>query len=157
MDAGLSFNKNSVKVYYTADASSLSDADLVDAADYTVDVPFTAKGTEYTFAVNFKADTDGYVKNIYDADKKMVVVFNATVNDNATVGKTSNDNKISLDYANDDTEIVEPGPTVQVFAFNLQIDKGRTTVVRNLQVQSSTYSRLIRLLKLLLLHQMITV
>ena len=114
MDAGLSFNKNSVKVYYTADASSLSAADLVDAADYTVDVPFTAKGTEYTFAVNFKADTDGYVKNIYDADKKMVVVFNATVNDNATVGKTSNDNKVSLDYANDDTEIVEPGPTVQV-------------------------------------------
>ena len=123
MDAGLSFNKNSVKAYYTADASSLSDADLVDAADYTVDVPFTAKGTEYTFAVNFKADTDGYVKNIYDADKKMVVVFNATVNDNATVGKTSNDNKISLDYANDDTEIVEPGPTVQVFAFNLQVVK----------------------------------
>ena len=123
MDAGLSFNKNSVKVYYTADASSLNDADLVDATDYTVDVPFTAKGTEYTFAVNFKADTDGYVKNIYDADKKMVVVFNATVNDNATVGKTSNDNKISLDYANDDTEIVEPGPTVQVFAFNLQVVK----------------------------------
>lgn len=123
MDAGLSFNKNSVKVYYTTDASSLSAADLVDAADYTVDAPFTAKDTEYTFAVNFKADTDGYVKNIYDADKKMVVVFNATVNENATVGKTSNDNKVSLDYANDDTEIVEPGPTVQVFAFNLQVVK----------------------------------
>ena len=123
MDAGLTFNKDSVKVYYTTDASSLSAADLVDAADYTVDVPFTAKGTEYTFAVNFKADTDGYVKNIYDADKKMVVVFNATVNENATVGKTSNDNKVSLDYANDDTEIVEPGPTVQVFAFNLQVVK----------------------------------
>ena len=123
MDAGLTFNKNSVKVYYTSDASSLSAADLVDAADYTVDAPFTAKGTEYTFAVNFKADTDGYVKNIYDADKKMVVVFNATVNENATVGKTSNDNKVSLDYANDDTEIVEPGPTVQVFAFNLQVVK----------------------------------
>lgn len=123
MDAGLTFNKNSVKVYYTTDASSLSAADLVDAADYTVDAPFTAKGTEYTFAVNFKADTDGYVKNIYDADKKMVVVFNATVNENATVGKTSNDNKVSLDYANDDTEIVEPGPTVQVFAFNLQVVK----------------------------------
>ena len=123
MDAGLSFNKNSVKVYYTTDASSLSAADLVDAADYTVDAPFTAKDTEYTFAVNFKADTDGYVKKIYDADKKMVVVFNATVNENATVGKTSNDNKVSLDYANDDTEIVEPGPTVQVFAFNLQVVK----------------------------------
>lgn len=123
MDAGLSFNKNSVKVYYTTDASSLSAADLVDAADYTVDAPFTAKDTEYTFAVNFKAATDGYVKNIYDADKKMVVVFNATVNENATVGKTSNDNKVSLDYANDDTEIVEPGPTVQVFAFNLQVVK----------------------------------
>ena len=66
---------------------------------------------------------DGYVKNIYDADKKMVVVFNATVNENATVGKTSNDNKVFLDYANDDTEIVEPGPTVQVFAFNLQVVK----------------------------------
>lgn len=123
MDAGLTFNKDSVKVYYTTDASSLSAADLVDAADYTVDAPFTAKGTKYTFAVNFNADTDGYVKNIYDADKKMVVVFNATVNENATVGKTSNDNKVSLDYANDDTEIVEPGPTVQVFAFNLQVVK----------------------------------
>ena len=89
MDAGLTFNKNSVKVYYTTDASSLSAANLVDAADYTVDAPFTAKGTKYTFAVNFKADTDGYVKNIYDANKKMVVVFNATVNENATVGKTS--------------------------------------------------------------------
>lgn len=124
MDAGLTFNKDSVKVYYTTDASSLSAANLVDAANYTVDAPFTAKGTKYTFAVNFKADTaDGYVKNIYDADKKMVVVFNATVNENATVGKTSNDNKVSLDYANDDTEIVEPGPTVQVFAFNLQVVK----------------------------------
>lgn len=123
MDAGLTFNKNSVKVYYTTDASSLSAANLVDAADYTVDAPFTAKGTKYTFAVNFKADTDGYVKNIYDANKKMVVVFNATVNENATVGKTSNDNKVSLDYANDDTEIVEPGPTVQVFTFNLQVVK----------------------------------
>lgn len=123
MDAGLSFNKNSVKVYYTTDASSLRAADLVDADDYTVDAPFTAKDTEYTFAVNFKADTDGYVKKIYDADKKMVVVFNATVNENATVGKTSNDNKVSLDYANDDTEIVEPGPTVQVFTFKLQLVK----------------------------------
>ena len=121
MDAGLSFNKNSVKVYYTTDASSLRAADLVDAADYTVDA--TAKDTEYTFAVNFKADTDGYVDGIYEDGKKMVVVFNATVNENATVGKTSNDNKVSLDYANDDTEIVEPGPTVQVFAFNLQVVK----------------------------------
>lgn len=48
MDAGLTFNKDSVKVYYTTDASSLSAADLVDAADYTVDAPFTAKGTKYT-------------------------------------------------------------------------------------------------------------
>lgn len=123
MDAGLSFNKNSVKVYYTTDASKLDNANLVDASKYTVDVPFTAKDTEYTFAVNFKADTDGYVDGIYEDGKKMVVVFNATVNENATVGKTSNDNKVSLDYANDDTEIVEPGPTVQVFAFNLQVVK----------------------------------
>lgn len=123
MDAGLTFNQNSVKVYYTTDASKLDNADLVDAADYTVDVPFTAKGTEYTFAVNFKAGTDGYVDGIYEDGKKMVVVFDTTVNANATVGKTSNDNKVSLDYANDDTEIVEPGPTVQVFAFNLQVSK----------------------------------
>ncbi len=123
MDAGLTFNQNSVKVYYTADSSSLSDADLVDAADYTVEAPFTAKGTEYTFAVNFKAGADGYVDGIYEDGKKMVVVFDTTVNANATVGKTSNDNKVSLNYANDDTEIVEPGPTVQVFAFNLQVVK----------------------------------
>lgn len=120
MEDGLTFNKDSVKVYYGTDKDS---ATLVDAAKYTVDVPYSAKGTSYTFAVNFVADTDGYVKDIYDADKKMFVVFNATVNKDATVGKDSNDNQVYLHYANDDTELVEEGPTVQVFAFNLRVKK----------------------------------
>lgn len=132
MDAGLTFNEDSVKVYYTADGT-LNNNTLVDSNDYTVDAPFTAKNAEYTFAVNFKADTaDGYVKNIYDATKKMVVVFDATVNENATVGKTSNNNQVYLDYANDDTEVVEPGPTVQVFAFNIQVVKTNSDGTANL-------------------------
>ena len=133
MDAGLTFDKDSVKVYYTADGT-LSENTLVSADKYTVDVPFTASDNNtYTFAVNFKADTaDGYVKNIYDATKKMVVVFNATVNKNATVGKTSNDNQVCLDYANDDAKAVEQGPTVQVFAFNIQVVKTNSNGTANL-------------------------
>lgn len=121
MDAGLTFNKDSVKVYYTDGATDRTT--LVDSSKYEVKAPFSAKGNTYTFAVDFKADADGYVKDIYDASKKMVVVFNATVNKNATVGKTSNNNQVSLNYANDDTEDVKDGPTVQVFAFNLQVVK----------------------------------
>ena len=133
MDAGLTFDKDSVKVYYTADGT-LSENTLVSADKYTVDAPFTASDNNtYTFAVNFKADTaDGYVKNIYDATKKMVVVFNATVNKNATVGKTSNDNQVCLDYANDDAKAVEQGPTVQVFAFNIQVVKTNSNGTANL-------------------------
>lgn len=133
MDAGLTFDKDSVKVYYTADGT-LSENTLVSADKYTVDVPFTASDNNtYTFAVNFKADTaDGYVKNIYDATKKMVVVFNATVNKNATVGKTSNDNQVCLDYVNDDAKAVEQGPTVQVFAFNIQVVKTNSDGTANL-------------------------
>ena len=133
MDAGLTFDKDSVKVYYTADGT-LSENTLVSADKYTVDVPFAASDNNtYTFAVNFKADTaDGYVKNIYDATKKMVVVFNATVNKNATVGKTSNDNQVCLDYANDDAKAVEQGPTVQVFAFNIQVVKTNSNGTANL-------------------------
>ncbi|MCI6652460.1 MAG: SpaH/EbpB family LPXTG-anchored major pilin [Ruminococcus sp.] len=132
MDAGLTFDKDSVKVYYTA--GTLSENTLVSADKYTVDVPFaTSDNNTYTFAVNFKADTaDGYVKNIYDATKKMVVVFNATVNKNATVGKTSNDNQVCLDYANDDAKAVEQGPTVQVFAFNIQVVKTNSNGTANL-------------------------
>ena len=133
MDAGLTFDKDSVKVYYTADGT-LSENTLVSADKYTVDVPFAASDNNtYTFAVNFKADTaDGYVKNIYDATKKMVVVFNATVNKNATVGKTSNDNQVCLDYANDDAKAVEQGPTVRVFAFNIQVVKTNSNGTANL-------------------------
>ena len=133
MDAGLTFNEDSLKVYYTADGT-LSENTLVSADKYTVDVPFTASDNNtYTFAVNFKADTaDGYVKNIYDATKKMVVVFNATVNKNATVGKTSNDNQVGLDYANDDAQSVEYGPTVQVFTFNIQVVKTNSDGSANL-------------------------
>ncbi len=121
MDTGLTFNKDSVKVYYTDGATDSTT--LVDSSKYEVKAHFSAKGNTYTFAVDFKADDDGYVKDIYDASKKMVVVFNATVNKNATVGKTSNNNQVSLNYANDDTEDVKDGPTVQVFAFNLQVVK----------------------------------
>lgn len=133
MDAGLTFNEDSVKVYYTADGT-LSENTLVSADKYTVDVPFAASDNNtYTFAVNFKADTaDGYVKNIYDATKKMVVVFDATVNENATVGKTSNNNQVYLDYANDDAKVVEQGPTVQVFAFNIQVVKTNSDGTANL-------------------------
>lgn len=133
MDAGLTFNEDSLKVYYTADGT-LSENTLVSADKYTVDVPFTASDNNtYTFAVNFKADTaDGYVKNIYDATKKMVVVFNATVNKNATVGKTSNDNQVGLDYSNDDVQSVEYGPTVQVFTFNIQVVKTNSDGSANL-------------------------
>lgn len=133
MDAGLTFDKDSVKVYYTADGT-LSENTLVSADKYTVDVPFTASDNNtYTFAVDFNAnENSGYVENIYDATKKMVVVFNATVNKNATVGKTSNDNQVGLDYANDDAKVVEQGPTVQVFAFNIQVVKTNSNGTANL-------------------------
>lgn len=133
MDAGLTLDENSVKVYITNDGT-LSENTLVSADRYTLRKNFTASDNNtYTFAVDFNAnENSGYVENIYGADNKIVVVFTAKVNENATVGKTSNDNQVGLDYSNDDVKAVELGAKVQVFSFNIQVVKTNSDGSANL-------------------------
>lgn len=120
MEPGLTFEKGSVTVAY-------EDGTPIDSSKYEVVSPYTFEIDEktytYTFGVKFiPSASTGYVEDIYN-DKKIVVKFKATVNKDATVGKDSNDNTVSLHYANDDTEKIQGGPKVQVFAFNLQVVK----------------------------------
>lgn len=133
MDAGLTLDESSVKVYITNDGT-LSENTLVSADRYTLRKNFTASDNNtYTFAVDFNAnENSGYVENIYGADNKIVVVFTAKVNKNATVGKTSNDNQVGLDYSNDDVQAVELGAKVQVFSFNIQVVKTNSDGSANL-------------------------
>lgn len=133
MDAGLTLDESSVKVYITNDGT-LSENTLVSADRYTLRKNFTASDNNtYTFAVDFNAnENSGYVENIYGADNKIVVVFTAKVNENATVGKTSNGNQVGLDYSNDDVQAVELGAKVQVFSFNIQVVKTNSDGSANL-------------------------
>lgn len=120
MDNGLTFDKTSVEVAY-------EDGTPIASSKYEVVSPYTFEIDEktytYTFGIKFKKNnTTGYIDDIYNG-KKIVVKFNATVNKDAEVGKTSNDNTVSLHYANDDVNKITPGPTVQVFAFKLKVSK----------------------------------
>lgn len=120
MDAGLTFNEDSVAVKYNGTGD-----ELVKGTDYSVEknYAYTGKNGEAstaTFAVVFTADSLKS-QEFYDADT-VVVTYKADVNENAKLN-TAIPNTDGLVYGNDSETNYEPGKTVNVFTYGVKVVK----------------------------------
>lgn len=143
MDAGLTLDSASIKV-------------TVDGADVTANADtYTIKTTgmtdaDCTFEIAF---ADAYVAGL--ADKTIVVTYNATLNSNAVVGSTGNNNETYLKYGNNnDTthgktttytyefDVVKTNEDNQLLdgaVFSLYASEGATTPMNLVEVSTGVY------------------
>lgn len=119
MDAGLTFNENSVVVKYNGTGDALTKG-----TDYSVEKNYTYTGKNgeatATFAVVFTPASLASQK-FYDADT-VVVTYTADVNENAKLN-TAIPNTDGLVYGNDSETNYEPGKTVNVFTYGVKVVK----------------------------------
>lgn len=123
MSKGLTFNKDSVKVYL-ADSSKTKIADLTKDTDYKLNVTSEGDGkdTEFNIALNktYLAKSDFYASNI----SYVIVTYSAVLNKYAVVGATGNPNEdVELTYGNSSSVASVPGNTVYVYTYGVNVMK----------------------------------
>lgn len=123
MTKGLTFNKDSVKVYL-ADSSKTKIADLTKDTDYKLNVTSEGEGkdTEFNIALNktYLAKSDFYASNV----SYVIVTYSAVLNKYAVVGTTGNPNEdIELTYGNSSSVASVPGNTVYVYTYGVNVMK----------------------------------
>ena len=130
MSKGLTYDKNTVKVYYdaalTQDVTSSFD---ISAGSTITDTDEYKDGTYFT--VSAKATTLAAGSTFYShASKKVYVKYTATLNTNAVVAPQANPNKDGLDYQiGTGDEVHKDGNERLVYTYNVRIQKvkGDTT------------------------------
>ncbi len=115
LSSGLTFDTDSVEVYvftdgsvYDYDAHNLTDGTLVyeSTSNYTVTTGTSGTSTtidvELTNTKALTADDNGSEGSTITTDKDslVVVVFTATLNENAVIGGNGNPNEVYLEYSN---------------------------------------------------------
>ena len=101
MDPGLTY-KNDAKVYIGGSTTPLATENytLTNKAD-----GFTIEFTEaYIRSLATKTDAEGKVTATTDAERKVVVKYSAEINNSATVNFDSNDNTMTVNFANNPNE-----------------------------------------------------
>lgn len=123
MSKGLTFDKNSVKVYL-ANKNRVKKATLVNNTDYKLNVTKEKAGENTEFNV---ALTKEYLakNNFYALDIEYVLVtYSAKLNKYAVKGIAGNPNKdVELKYGNDSTVDSVPGNTVYVYTYGVGVRK----------------------------------
>ena len=124
LSKGLTFDKDSVKVYL----NSAAESNLIDSSNYSVSEAVEVSGGngETTFTVSFTN-----VKSIQSlaADSKIIVEYTATLNGDAVIGADGNPNKVSLTYSNnpnaggDGDTGTTPEDMVIVYTYKLTVNK----------------------------------
>ena len=124
LSKGLTFDKDSVKVYL----NSAAESNLIDSSNYSVSKAVEVLGGngETTFTVSFTN-----VKSIQSltADSKIIVEYTATLNGDAVIDADGNPNKVSLTYSNnpnaggDGDTGTTPEDMVIVFTYKLTVNK----------------------------------
>ena len=123
MTKGLTFNKDSVKVYL-ADSSKTKIADLTKDTDYKLNVTSEGEGkdTEFNIALTktYLAKSDFYASNV----SYVIVTYSAVLNKYAVVGTTGNPNEdVELTYGNSSSVASVPGNTVYVYTYGVNVMK----------------------------------
>ena len=123
MTKGLTFNKDSVKVYL-ADSSKTKIADLTKDTDYKLNITSEGDGkdTEFNIALNktYLAKSDFYASNV----SYVIVTYSAVLNKYAVVGTTGNPNEdVELTYGNSSSVASVPGNTVYVYTYGVNVMK----------------------------------
>lgn len=93
LDAGLTLKSDSITVY----ENSIDEANKIDTGKYTV------KTSGLTDNCTFEVAFEDLKKSRLALDKssKIIVVYSATVNENAIIGTDGNKNTVKLEYSND--------------------------------------------------------
>ena len=122
MSKGLTFDKNSVKVYL-ADSSKAKIADLT-ANDFKLNVTAEGDGkdTEFNVALNktYLAKNDFYADNV----EYVIVTYSAKLNKHAVKGAQGNPNDdIELEYGNKSAVDSVPGNRVYVYTYGVNVMK----------------------------------
>ena len=93
LDAGLTLNSDSITVY----KDLISETSKIDTGKYTV------KNSGLTDGCTFEVAFEDLKKSGLTLDKnsKIIVVYSATVNENAIIGTDGNKNTVKLEYSND--------------------------------------------------------
>ncbi len=127
MSKGLTYN-NDAKVYYLDDAGNagndVTNQFIVDPLKPNAKLTGKYEGGTY-ITVTAKPETlNGTNSTEFYAAKKVRVVYTATVNNEAVVGKPGNPNTDGLEYTNaaDQFDDVK-GPTVIVYTYNIEVEK----------------------------------
>lgn len=112
MEAGLTLNRNSIKV-------TVGDDELTKDKDYTVDFDVKCKDSQgkdavCDFEITFSND---YLDTITD-DTKIVVTYTAVLNENAEIADATNDNDTVLDYG-DNSHSEWDKTTTKTFMFDI--------------------------------------
>ena len=137
LDAGLTFNNNDVSVkvgpkkddpasYKTYENVTIKYAKQADGT-YTSDLPKIEKGETLYICITLNGLTQDY-KNQY-----VSVTYSATVNENANIGSTPNNNKAYLEYSNNPNQsqgqqektstTTTPPQTVSTYVAGIEISK----------------------------------
>lgn len=137
LDAGLTFNNNDVSVkvgpkkddpasYKTYENVTIKYAKQADGT-YTSDLPKIEKGETLYICITLNGLTQDY-KNQY-----VSVTYSATVNENANIGSTPNNNKAYLEYSNNPNRsqgqqektstTTTPPQTVSTYVAGIEISK----------------------------------
>lgn len=136
LDAGLTFNNNDVSVkvgpkkddpasYKTYENVTIKYAKQADGT-YTSDLPKIEKGETLYICITLNGLTQDYKKQYVS------VTYSATVNENANIGSTPNNNKAYLEYSNnpnqsqgqqEKTTTTTPPQTVSTYVAGIEIRK----------------------------------
>ena len=136
LDAGLTFNNNDVSVkvgpkkddpasYKTYENVTIKYAKQADGT-YTSDLPKIEKGEALYICITLNGLTQDYKKQYVS------VTYSATVNENANIGSTPNNNKAYLEYSNnpnqsqgqqEKTTTTTPPQTVSTYVAGIEIRK----------------------------------
>lgn len=122
MSAGLTFDKNSVKVYL-AD-SNKQNISRISTNDYKVNVTASTAGqaTEFNVALNqsYLSGNDFYASDV----KYVIITYSAKLNTYAVKGAAGNPNEdVKLEYGNESTVDSVPGNKVYVYTYGVGVTK----------------------------------
>lgn len=106
----------------------------VDASNYTVIREGLTDGC--AFEVRF---TKAFCDTLKDNDK-IVVTYTATINENAVVGSAGNDNKVHLDYGDDDHPSSTPDDETKTYTWTFNVFKFAITNGKETSLAGATFT-----------------